>query len=140
MTATKCLPTILASNNLGACLKWIAPITTTTGLPHIVRVTLFAAWRDVVPCKAKVTVVATARVHALVLISAAIRRSLGNVVGEGNAGWFSPPFPVGVGLASLFPLARSPSRSLASIYLGARVLNHDQKAGCVEQPRHIRLQ
>jgi hypothetical protein len=25
---------------------------------------------------------------------------------------------------------------LASIYLGAYLLNHDQKAGCVEQPKH----
>ncbi len=43
------------------------------------------------------------------LILAAIRHSLGNAVGEGNAGWFSPPFPVGVGLASPSPLARSSS-------------------------------
>jgi len=25
---------------------------------------------------------------------------------------------------------------LSSIYLGALMLEHDQKAGCVEQPRH----
>jgi hypothetical protein len=30
-------------------------------------------------------------------------------------------------------------RALASIYLETDVLDHDQKAGCVEQPRHIRL-
>ena len=31
------------------------------------------------------------------------------------------------------------SRPFASIYPGADVLHRDQKAGCVEQPRHIRL-
>src|SRR5260370_41451631 len=107
MTAAKCLPTILASNQIRRMPQLDRAPVTTTGLPHIVRVTVFAARRDLVPCKAKVIVVATAMVCALVLVSAAIRRSLGNVVGEGNAGWFSPPFPGGVRLASPFPLSRS---------------------------------
>lgn len=43
---------------------------------------------------------------------------------------------VGVGLAVLRrALARS-FPDCGGIYLEAHVLDHDQKAGCVEQPRH----
>jgi hypothetical protein len=69
-------------------------------------------------------------------------------------GWFTRPLLVGVGLAILLArfkinlyavlqkeLKRSfrivlPGARCVGIYLGARVVDHDQKAGCVEQPRH----
>ncbi len=61
-------------------------------------------------------------------------RSRGNLVGGGRwlvfapfhqsvSGWRAMRWPV------LFPI-------VTSIYLGAYVLDHDQKAGCVEQSRH----
>jgi hypothetical protein len=51
---------------------------------------------------------------------------------------FAPLSPIGIGLA----LKRAGPFSftiVVSIYPATRVLHHDQEAGCVEQPRHIRL-
>jgi hypothetical protein len=87
------------------------------------------------------------------------RRSPGALVEGGRLLVFAPLTPVCTGQRIRLPLARfflaSPEantelsprlesrapdiRELCSIYLGADVLNHNQEAGCVEHPMHIRL-
>jgi hypothetical protein len=74
------------------------------------------------------------------LISKVMNRCpLGNVVGEGNAGWFSPPFPVWRRAGESVAAGPFPFTNLSE-YLGAYVLDHNPEAGCVEQARQIRLQ